>query len=42
MNALPDFPSESGPVLIPGPAGTLELMIDLPEPGKERDGVAVV
>ena len=42
MNALPDFPSESGPVLIPGPAGTLELMIDLPEPGQERAGVAVV
>ena len=42
MNALPDFPSESGPVLIPGPAGTLELMVDLPEPGQERAGVAVV
>ena len=42
MIALPDFPSESGPVLIPGPAGTLELMIDLPEPGQERAGVAVV
>lgn len=42
MNALPDFPSESGPVLIPGPAGQLELMVDLPEPGQERAGVAVV
>ena len=42
MNALPDFPSESGPLLIPGPAGQLELMIDLPEPGQERAGVAVV
>ncbi len=42
MNALPDFPSESGPLLIPGPAGPLELMIDLPEPGQERAGVAVV
>ena len=42
MNALPDFPSESGPLLIPGPAGQLELMVDLPEPGQERAGVAVV
>ncbi len=42
MNPLPDFPSESGPVLIPGPAGQLELMVDLPEPGQERAGVAVV
>ena len=42
MNALPDFPTESGPLLIPGPAGQLELMIDLPEPGHERAGVGVV
>ena len=42
MTALPDFPSESGPLLIPGPAGQLELMIDLPEEGQERAGVAVI
>jgi len=42
MNALPDFPSESGSLLIPGPAGPLELMVDLPDPGQERAGVAVV
>ncbi|MBP6596697.1 MAG: alpha/beta hydrolase [Arenimonas sp.] len=42
MDALPAFPAESGPLLLPGPAGMLELMIDLPEPGQERAGVAVV
>ena len=42
MKALPEFPSESGPLLIPGPAGQLELMIDLPEPGQERAGLAVI
>jgi len=42
MTALPAFPDESGPLLIPGPAGQLELMVDLPEPGQERAGVAVV
>ena len=42
MNALPEFPTESGPVLISGPAGRLELMVDLPEDGQERAGVAVI
>ncbi len=42
MTALPDFPNESGPLLIPGPAGQLELMIDLPDEGQERAGVAVI
>lgn len=42
MDALPAFPTESGPVLLPGPVGQLELMVDLPEPGQERAGVAIV
>jgi alpha/beta superfamily hydrolase len=42
MNTGPDFPAESGPLHISGPAGQLELMVDLPEPGQERAGVAVV
>ena len=42
MDALPDFPTESGPLLIPGPAGQIELMVDLPEEGQERAGVAII
>jgi alpha/beta superfamily hydrolase len=42
MDPLPAFPAESGPVLLPGPVGQLELMVDLPEPGQERAGVAIV
>ena len=42
MDELPAFPSESGPLHLPGPAGRLELMVDLPETGQERAAVAVV
>lgn len=42
MDALPDFPTESGPLLVPGPAGQLELMVDLPEEGQGRAGVAII
>ena len=42
MDDIPAFPSESGPLHLTGPAGRLELMVDLPEPGQERSGVAVV
>jgi alpha/beta superfamily hydrolase len=42
MNNGPDFPAESGLLQIAGPAGRLELMVDLPEPGQERAGIAVV
>lgn len=42
MDAVPAFPTESGPLFIAGPAGRIELMVDLPEPGQERAGVAVV
>lgn len=42
MDALPDFPTESGPLMVPGPAGQIELMVDLPEEGQERAGVAII
>jgi alpha/beta superfamily hydrolase len=42
MNTGPDFPAESGPLYLSGPAGRLELMIDLAEPGQERAGIAVI
>jgi alpha/beta superfamily hydrolase len=42
MDDIPAFPSESGPLHLTGPAGRLEVMVDLPEPGQERAGVAVV
>ncbi|GAB2499950.1 alpha/beta hydrolase [Arenimonas alkanexedens] len=42
MDENPAFPSESGPLHLTGPAGRLELMVDLPEPGQERTGVAVL
>ncbi|KFN48744.1 alpha/beta hydrolase [Arenimonas composti] len=40
--SIPAFPDESGPLYLAGPAGRLELMVDLPEPGTERAGVAVI
>ena len=42
MDDIPAFPSESGPLHLTGPAGRLEVMVDLPEPGQERAGVAVL
>jgi uncharacterized protein len=42
MTALPAFPDAPGVMSLPGPAGRLELMIDLPEAGEARAGVAVV
>ena len=42
MDDIPAFPSESGPLHLTGPAGRLEVMVDLPETGQERAGVAVV
>lgn len=38
----PAFPTESGALYLDGPAGRLELMVDLPEPGLARAGVAIV
>ncbi len=42
MDAIPAFPSESGALYLPGPAGRLELMVDLPEDGQARAGVAII
>ena len=33
MATLPDFPAGSGTLLLPGPAGALEVAVDLPEDG---------
>jgi alpha/beta superfamily hydrolase len=43
MNAddLP-FPERPGPLRLSGPAGVIEAMVDLPEPGEGRAGVAIV
>jgi alpha/beta superfamily hydrolase len=38
----PRFPAESGPTLVPGPAGLLEVAVELPEPAEARRGVAVL
>ena len=42
MDASPAFPTDSGTFYLPGPAGRLELMVDLPEEGQARAGVAIV
>ncbi len=42
MTALPDFPTHSQTLLLPGPAGQLELAIDLAEWSQARAGVAVI
>lgn len=42
MTSTPEFPSQSGTVLLPGPAGVLELAIDVPEASLARAGVAVI
>src|SRR5690606_30980050 len=42
MTALPDFPAASGSLYLTGPAGRLELMVDLPEEDTGRAGVAIV
>lgn len=36
------FPAESQSLLLPGPAGALELAVDLPPPETARAGVAVI
>jgi len=38
----PSFPAETGTVLLPGPAGLLELAVELPAEGEARRGVAVL
>ena len=39
---LPLFPETSGNCLLPGPAGQLELAIDLPEAVIARQGLAII
>lgn len=38
----PDFPTTHATLLIPGPAGALEVAVDFPEPAEARRGLAVV
>jgi uncharacterized protein len=41
--SVPDtFPSEAGTVFLTGPAGRLEVAVDLPEPGDARPVVALI
>ena len=43
MNKAPTaFPQTTGSLLLPGPAGRLELAIDLPEASIARNGLAVI
>jgi len=39
---LPAFPASDASLLLPGPAGVLETIVEHPEPGSARRGVAVV
>ncbi|MFI4968823.1 MAG: alpha/beta hydrolase [Lysobacterales bacterium] len=40
--ASPPFPDQSGSLLLPGPAGAIELACASPEPGIARAGVAIL
>ena len=46
MNVLapppPVFPQTSSSLLLPGPAGALEVAVDLPDPAQARRGIAVL
>jgi alpha/beta superfamily hydrolase len=42
MPAGPAFPSEESTLTMPGPAGALEVAVDLPRPEDARRGVAIV
>lgn len=39
---MPSFPQTNGSLLLPGPAGLLELAIDLPEASIARQGLAII
>lgn len=41
-SALPAFPASAGGLLLPGPAGAIELACALPEPACARAGVAIL
>jgi len=36
------FPNQSGHLILPGPAGALELSVNLPEPGEARPGIVIL
>jgi alpha/beta superfamily hydrolase len=40
--SLPPFPDEAATLLLPGPAGMIELACGIPAPGEARNGVAIV
>lgn len=42
MNSTPTFPETSQTLLLPGPAGALEVSVDLPAPSDARRGIAVI
>jgi alpha/beta superfamily hydrolase len=42
MSKVEAFPSEPKTLYLAGPAGKIELMIDLPEPGVARNTVAII
>jgi alpha/beta superfamily hydrolase len=39
---LPEFPDASGSLMLPGPAGLLEVAVELPAAAEARRGIAVV
>ena len=42
QDPAPRFPDANGTVLLPGPAGALEVAVDLPPPHEARRGIAVI
>ena len=42
MSPVPDFPAESGPIVLEGPAGRIEAAVELPKPDDARRAVAVI
>ena len=42
MTAPTPFPESAGTLLLPGPAGVLEVSVDLPATGTSRRGIAVI
>jgi alpha/beta superfamily hydrolase len=39
---LPEFPDAGGSLMLPGPAGLLEVAVDLPDAAEARRGIAVI
>ncbi len=42
MTAPTPFPDSAGTLLLPGPAGLLEVSVDLPDPAEARRGIALI